>query len=85
MKQNLFDDEASTQKGFSGQGRSIYYETLDTAHCLVQQVWLSRLTTHSHSIVHSLHRLNNLSKLLSHVAPFTKAVKRAAFTALCGR
>jgi tetratricopeptide (TPR) repeat protein/transcriptional regulator with XRE-family HTH domain len=72
---NPFDDDASAQKGFSGQGQSIYYETLDTAQCLIQQVWLSRLTTHSHSIVHSLHRLNNLSHYFHTLLPLPQQLK----------
>src|SRR2546428_102506 len=47
---NPFDYDPFALQNFPGQGRSIYRETLDTAQCLVQQIWVSRLTTRAFSI-----------------------------------
>src|SRR6266496_1212944 len=52
-----------------GQGQSIYHETLGTAQCLVKQVWLSRLTSQSSNIIHSLNRLNGLAYYFQTLLP----------------
>jgi transcriptional regulator with XRE-family HTH domain len=60
-----------------GQGTSMFAETLDTAQCLVQHVWLLRLTSPAFHAQNSLRRLNRLFHFFQkHLPPPSLLEKR---------